>query len=36
MLDRLIRYINEHDGISWMTMEEAADDFRARCPRRWQ
>jgi peptidoglycan/xylan/chitin deacetylase (PgdA/CDA1 family) len=36
MLDRLIRYINEHDGISWMTMEEAADDFRARSPRRWQ
>jgi peptidoglycan/xylan/chitin deacetylase (PgdA/CDA1 family) len=32
MLDRLIRYINEHDGISWTTMEEAADDFRARSP----
>ena len=32
MLDRLIRYINERDGISWTTMEEAADDFRARSP----
>lgn len=32
MLDRLIRYINEHDGISWVTMEQAADDFRARFP----
>ena len=34
MLDRLIRHINDHDGISWTTMEEAADDFRARSPLR--
>jgi peptidoglycan/xylan/chitin deacetylase (PgdA/CDA1 family) len=32
MLDRLIRYINEHDGVSWTTMEQAADDFRVRSP----
>jgi peptidoglycan/xylan/chitin deacetylase (PgdA/CDA1 family) len=32
MLDRLIRYISEHDGVSWTTMEQAADDFRARSP----
>ena len=34
MLDRLIRHINDHDGLSWTTMEEAADDFRARSPLR--
>jgi peptidoglycan/xylan/chitin deacetylase (PgdA/CDA1 family) len=33
MLDRLIRHISERDGVSWVTMEEAADDFRARSPR---
>jgi peptidoglycan/xylan/chitin deacetylase (PgdA/CDA1 family) len=32
MLDRLIRHISEHDGVSWVTMEEAADDFRSRFP----
>jgi len=32
MLDRLIRYINEHDGVTWMTMEDVADDFRRRHP----
>ncbi len=32
MLDRLIRYINEHDGVTWMTMEDIADDFRRRHP----
>ncbi len=32
MLERLIDYINGHDGISWVTMEEIADDFRRRFP----
>jgi peptidoglycan/xylan/chitin deacetylase (PgdA/CDA1 family) len=32
MLDRLIRYINEHDGVKWMTMEDIAADFRRRRP----
>ncbi|MEO6826859.1 MAG: polysaccharide deacetylase [Microbacteriaceae bacterium] len=29
-LERLIEYINGHEGTSWVTMEEAADDFRTR------
>jgi len=32
MLERLIGYINQHDGVTWMTMEQAADDFRSRHP----
>ena len=32
MLDRIIEYINKHDNIEWVTMEGAADDFRARQP----
>jgi peptidoglycan-N-acetylglucosamine deacetylase len=32
MLDRIIQYINSHDNIEWVTMEGAADDFRARQP----
>ncbi len=28
MLERLINYINGHDGVKWMTFEEIADDFR--------
>jgi hypothetical protein len=32
MLDRLIRYISEHDGVQWMTMEDVAADFRRRHP----
>ncbi len=32
MLERLIDYINEHDGVRWATMEEVAADFRARFP----
>jgi peptidoglycan/xylan/chitin deacetylase (PgdA/CDA1 family) len=31
-LERLIEYINGHEGTSWVTMEEAADDFRTRYP----
>jgi peptidoglycan/xylan/chitin deacetylase (PgdA/CDA1 family) len=32
MLERLIEYISGHAGTSWVTMEEAADDFRQRYP----
>jgi len=32
MLERLIGHINAHDGVRWMTMEEIAEDFRARQP----
>jgi peptidoglycan/xylan/chitin deacetylase (PgdA/CDA1 family) len=32
MLERMIDYINGHEGISWMTMEEIAEDFRRRQP----
>ncbi|MBM7368256.1 polysaccharide deacetylase family protein [Gordonia hydrophobica] len=32
MLERLIDYINGHEGVRWMTMEETAEDFRQRFP----
>jgi peptidoglycan-N-acetylglucosamine deacetylase len=32
MLERLIEYINGHAGVSWLTMEEIAADFRKRQP----
>jgi len=32
MLERLIDYINRHPGVSWVTFEKIADDFRARQP----
>jgi len=32
MLERLIDYINTKPGVTWCTMEEAADDYRARNP----
>jgi peptidoglycan/xylan/chitin deacetylase (PgdA/CDA1 family) len=32
MLERLIEYINGHEGVSWHTMEEIAEDFRQRKP----
>jgi peptidoglycan/xylan/chitin deacetylase (PgdA/CDA1 family) len=32
MLDRLIGYINHHAGVEWVTMEDAADDYRRRVP----
>jgi peptidoglycan/xylan/chitin deacetylase (PgdA/CDA1 family) len=32
MLERLIAYLNQHDGVKWMTMEQIADDFRRRHP----
>ena len=33
MLERLIEYINGHDGVRWATFEEIADDFAQRYPR---
>ena len=33
MLERLIGYINAHEGVRWMTLEEIAADFRTRQPR---
>ena len=32
MLERMIEYINGHDGVTWMTFEEIAEDFRNRFP----
>ena len=32
MLERLIEYINGHDGVEWMTFEQIAADFRKRFP----
>ena len=32
MLERLIEYINGHDGVRWVTFEEIAQDFRGRFP----
>ncbi|MBK5115322.1 MAG: polysaccharide deacetylase [Thermoleophilia bacterium] len=32
MIERMIDYISGHNGIEWMTFEEAADDFRRRQP----
>lgn len=28
MLERVIEYINNFDGVEWMTMEEICDDFK--------
>ena len=32
MLERLIEYINGHEGCEWMTFDSIANDFRARFP----
>lgn len=32
MLERFIKWVNEHDGVEWVTMQEIADDFRKRVP----
>ena len=32
MLERLIEYINGHNGVRWNTMEQIAEDFRKRQP----
>jgi hypothetical protein len=33
MHERIIEYINGHEGITWLTMDEIADDFAKRSPR---
>jgi peptidoglycan/xylan/chitin deacetylase (PgdA/CDA1 family) len=33
MLERIIEHITGHDGVRWMTFDEAADDFARRSPR---
>lgn len=33
MHERLIEYINGHDGVEWCTFDQIADDFAARNPR---
>ena len=32
MHERLIDYINHHEGVRWMTFEAIADDFARRFP----
>jgi peptidoglycan-N-acetylglucosamine deacetylase len=32
MLERIIGHINSHEGVRWVTMEEAVNDFRRRHP----
>jgi peptidoglycan/xylan/chitin deacetylase (PgdA/CDA1 family) len=32
MLERIIDYINGHAGVTWVSMEEAADEFRQKQP----
>ncbi|MDE4192983.1 polysaccharide deacetylase family protein [Phaeobacter gallaeciensis] len=34
MHERLIEYINGHEGVQWATFDEIADDFNARAPRK--
>lgn len=34
MLERLIEYIGGHSGVRFMTMNDIADDFLKRCPRK--
>ena len=33
MHERMIEYINGHEGVSWMTFDDIADDFARRFPR---
>ncbi|TLP65784.1 polysaccharide deacetylase [Parasedimentitalea maritima] len=33
MHERLIEYINSHEGVRWATFDEIADDYNARAPR---
>lgn len=33
MHERLIEYINGHEGVQWCTFDQIADDFKARYPR---
>lgn len=34
MLERLIKHMKSHDGVKFVTMNEIADDFAKRCPRK--
>lgn len=34
MHERLIEYINSHEGVRWVTMDEMADDFAKRYPKK--
>ncbi|MDO6729606.1 polysaccharide deacetylase [Marinovum sp. 2_MG-2023] len=34
MHERLIEYINSHEGVRWATFDEIADDYNARAPRK--
>lgn len=34
--ERLIEYINAHEGVHWCTFDQIADDFLRRCPRNKQ
>lgn len=29
-LGRIIEYINKHDGVEWVTMENICDDFKSK------
>jgi len=30
MHERLIEYINKHEGVEWVTMEQMVDDFKSK------
>lgn len=34
MLERLIEHFKAHDGVKFVTMDEIANDFAQRCPRK--
>lgn len=34
MHERLIEHINQHEGVRWVTMDEMANDFLKRCPKK--
>ena len=34
MHERIIQHINKHEGVKWVNLNEMADDFLKRCPRK--
>jgi hypothetical protein len=30
MLERFVTWVNKHEGVEWVTMDEIAEDFRSR------
>ena len=34
MHERIIKHINKHEGVKWVTFNQIADDFLKRCPRK--